>query len=101
MQTGASWTDVNVRGRGLAGHRAGESVVGNPSRFQIAAHPNALLVAGVDGQVDAAAMIQPQRAMQAGAPVGANRQRMVEFLLERYRQRLQILRFEERATAFV
>src|SRR5690348_14662407 len=99
MQTRTSRTDVNVRGRGFAGNGPRERIVGDFSRLEIAAQPDAFRGVGPYSHVDAAAMIKAQRAMQAGLTLGADRQRMFELLFESQSQRFQIARLPEQTAA--
>src|ERR1035441_2477207 len=101
MQAGASGSDVDVRGSSFAPNRARKRVVWNLARLEIAAQPHSFGVTRIDGHVQPAGMIESQCAMQVGFTLRADGQRMIELLLERYRERLQIPRLSKDPAAFV
>src|ERR1700686_367044 len=101
MQTNTSRTNVNVRGGGFAGDRACEGIEGNFARLEITAQPDSLGSVGTYSHIAAAAMIEAQRAMQVGFTFGADREGMLELLLEGLGKGFQVSRFPEQTVAFV
>src|SRR5579872_5516035 len=101
MKTGATGTDVDMRGRGFAGNRASERIERNFSRLEVTKQPNSFRTVGAHRYVDPTAVIETKFLMQLGFSLGADRKRMVELLFEGRGERLQVFGFPEQPAAFV
>ncbi len=75
----AAGADVDMGAGGLSGNRLAEGEVGNPIGDEILQQPLAFGLIGVDGDVDAAGVVEAERAMDGGIPVGGDGQWLAEF----------------------
>src|ERR1035441_9823173 len=78
----AHGTDMNMGAGGFAGYCLAEGEVGNALADEVRQEPAAFWLIGVECHVDAAAVVEAERAVQGGLAHGADRQRLAELGLE-------------------
>src|SRR6266702_303962 len=74
LEARAERTDVDVGAGSFAGDGLPEGEVGDMFFDQVLEKPPALGLVGVDGHVDAAAMVEAERTMHGGFAHGADRE---------------------------
>src|SRR5262245_13708743 len=82
FEAGTHRSEMNVRAGSLARHGFTEGEVRNVFGVEIIAQPDTLGLVGIQRDIHAAAMIEPERAVCRGIAHGAHRQLLAEFLLE-------------------
>src|ERR1035438_443302 len=78
----AHGTDMNMSAGGFSGDCMAEGEVGDVLADEVRQEPAAFGLIGMDGDIDASAVVEAERTVQGRLAHGADRQRLAELVLE-------------------